>query len=110
MSNLNYIKQRLMCLAFKKRELARSIHHTRSCSFTLEEAINFALDNNYQAINAKRDIVSSLKQKWETTATGLPQITGTADYNYQIKQPVTPLPGEIIDPSLAGTFVSVTFS
>jgi hypothetical protein len=44
----------------------------------------------------------------ETTATGLPQITGTADYNYQIKQPVTPLPGEI-DPSLAGTFVPVTF-
>lgn len=80
-----------------------------SYSFTLEEAINHGLENNYQAINAKRDIAKALKQKWETTATGLPQIDADADYQYQIKQPVTPLPGEILG-GQPGTFVPVTFA
>ena len=42
-------------------------------SFTLQEAIDFALENNRQAQNAQRDIEAAKKQKWETTATGLPQ-------------------------------------
>lgn len=97
-------------LAFAKANSQQISSPQESYTLTLEEAIDFALENNYQAINARRDIAKALKQKWETTAVGLPQITGTADYNYQIKQPVTPLPGEIVDPSLAGTFVPVTFS
>jgi len=36
--------------------------------FTLEEAIQFALENNYSAINASRDMVDAEKQKWETIA------------------------------------------
>ena len=48
-------------------------------SFSLEEAIAFALDNNRTAINARRDIAIAIKQKWETTASGLPQINGVID-------------------------------
>ena len=55
-------------------------------SFSLEEAINYALENNRQAKNAARDIDAAIKQKWETTATGLPQLNGTVDYQNQIKQ------------------------
>lgn len=77
-------------------------------SFTLQEAITFALDSNYTSINARRDIAKAIKQKWETTATGLPQIDGNISYQNNLKQPVTLLPAEIIggDP---GTFVPVTF-
>ena len=32
-------------------------------SFTLEEAIAFALENNYNAINADRDLIDAQKQK-----------------------------------------------
>ncbi|MDX1769870.1 MAG: TolC family protein, partial [Arenibacter troitsensis] len=49
-------------------------------SFTLEEAINFAIENNYGAINADRDLLDAQKQKWETIATGLPQISGAVSY------------------------------
>jgi outer membrane protein TolC len=79
-----------------------------SYSFNLEEAIAFAIDSNYTAINARRDIAMALKQKWETTATGLPQIDGKISYNNNLKQPVTLIPAEITggDP---GTFVPVTF-
>jgi len=80
----------------------------QSLSFTLDEAIAFALENNYKAINANRDIVDAQKQKWETIATGLPQINGSISYQNQLKQPVSVIPAEIFggDP---GTFVEVVF-
>ena len=77
-------------------------------SFNLEEAITFAIDSNYTAINARRDIAMAIKQKWETTAAGLPQIDGNITYNNNLKQPVTLLPSEITG-GPAGTFTPVTF-
>ena len=38
-------------------------------SLSLQEAIDYALENNRSAINAARDIEAAKKQKWETTAT-----------------------------------------
>lgn len=48
------------------------------------------------------------KQKWETIASGLPQISGAINYQNQLIQQVVQLPGEIAggDP---GTFVEVVF-
>ena len=77
-------------------------------SFTLEEAIAFALENNYSAINANRDMVDARKQKWETIATGLPQISAGVSYQNQLKQPVSVIPGEIFGGE-PGTFVEVVF-
>ncbi|MDH7445505.1 TolC family protein [Aquimarina sp. 2201CG14-23] len=66
-------------------------------SFTMNEAIEFALENSYQSINARRDVAKALKQKWETTATGLPQINAAIDYQNQLKQPVSLLPASAFD-------------
>ncbi len=55
-------------------------------SFSLDEAIVFALENNRTAKNAVRDIEAAKEQKWETTAAGLPQLNGNIDYLYNIKQ------------------------
>jgi outer membrane protein TolC len=94
-------------LAFAKA-YSQQITNPESYSFTLEEAINYGLENNYQAINAKRDIAKALKQKWETTATGLPQINAGADYNYNIKTPVIVLPAQFFDDMAApGTFAAI---
>lgn len=79
-----------------------------SFTFSLEEAITYGLENNYQALNAKRDIAKALKQKWETTSRGLPQVNASVNYQNQLKQPVTPLPGEIAG-GAPGTFVPVVF-
>lgn len=80
----------------------------KSYQFSLEEAITFALDSNYTSINARRDIAKAIKQKWETTAQGLPQIDGSLSYQYNLKQPITLIPGEFGggDP---GTFTPITF-
>jgi outer membrane protein TolC len=85
-----------------------SAQQRASYSFNLEEAIAFAIDSNYTAINARRDIAIALKQKWEAIATGLPQIDGKISYNNNLKQPVILIPGEITGAD-AGTFVPVTF-
>jgi outer membrane protein TolC len=77
--------------------------------FSLEEAIQYALENNYSAINASRDMEDAEKQKWETIATGLPQIDGNISYTDQLKQPVSLIPGEFFPNGEPGTFVPIVF-
>lgn len=55
-------------------------------SLSLQEAIDYALENNRSALNALRDIDAAKQQKRETTATGLPQISAKIDYQNAIKQ------------------------
>lgn len=76
--------------------------------FSLEEAVTFALDSNYTSINARRDIAKAIKQKWETTAQGLPQIDGNISYNNNLKQPVSLIPAEF-GGGEPGTFLPITF-
>lgn len=63
---------------------------------SLEEAVAHALENSHKAIDARKEVAKALKQKWETTAQGLPQINADASYNYNIKQPVTLVPAEFM--------------
>ena len=67
---------------------AKSQTNPQSFSFSLQQAISHALTNNYQAINANRDIASAKQKKWETTAAGLPQINANVNYlnNFKIQQ------------------------
>lgn len=66
-------------------------------SFTLNEAIDFALKNNRVAKNASLDIEAAEKLKWETTAIGLPQINATVDYQNWLKQQVSLFPAAFSD-------------
>ncbi len=78
-------------------------------SFSLEEAIAFALENNYSSINANRDLTDAQKQKWEVIASGLPQVDGTVSYQNQLKQPVSLIPSEFFPDGEPGTFTPVVF-
>ncbi|QOD59509.1 TolC family protein [Polaribacter haliotis] len=61
----------------------------KQMSLSLEEAINFALENSYNTKTSQNDILSAQKKVWETTTIGLPQIDAKIDYQNFIKQPVT---------------------
>ena len=78
-------------------------------SFSLEEAIAYALEYNYSVINADREILDAQKQKWETIATGLPQINGSISYQDQLKQPISLIPGDFLPNAEPGTFVPIVF-
>ena len=77
-------------------------------SFSLQEAIDYALENNRTAKNAVRDIEAAIKQKWETTATGLPQLSATIDYQNFLKQQVSVVPAEFFG-GQPGEFQEVIF-
>jgi outer membrane protein len=76
----------------KSQKSVRSEKPKQSYSLSLQEAINYAFDNNYTVINASRDIESAKHKKWETTAAGLPQINGYVDYinNFEIQKSIVP--------------------
>ncbi len=76
--------------------------------FSLQEAINFALQNNRTAKNAARNIEAAKKQKWETTATGLPQLSAEIGYQNWLKQQVSLIPAEFFGGN-PGEFAEVTF-
>ena len=59
---------------------AKSQETKKEFNFSLEQAISYAIANNYSSINAGRDIDASKEKKWETTAMGLPQINGGLNY------------------------------
>ena len=90
----------LLCVVSRSQEQPNS--------FSLDEAIAFALENNYSVINAERDIVDAQKQKWETIADGLPQISGDISYQNQLKQPISLIPAEFFGGE-PGTFQPITF-
>ena len=77
-------------------------------SFTLNEAIKYALENNYTVLNADRDIDAAKKQKWEATATGLPQVSATIEYQNWLKQQIALIPAEFFGGN-PGEFAEVAF-
>ena len=65
-------------------------------SFSLLDAIDYAMQNAYQKINADHDVEIARKKIWETTAIGLPQVSASTGYNYHIQQMETPLPADFM--------------
>lgn len=78
----------LLCMGYLRAQEKESL------TLSLDQAIKYAQEHNRSAINAGHDIEAAKKQKWETTATGLPQINGTADYQSWINQQLQPIPSE----------------
>jgi len=70
-----------------------------SYSFSLQQAIDHALQHNYSIINANRDIEAAKQKKWETTATGLPQISGSVGYLNNIDFTLQGVSGNAFNPA-----------
>ncbi len=79
-----------------------------SMSFSLEEATQFAMENSYVLHNTSQDIVIAQKKVWETITMGLPQVSGSSNYNMFLNLPVSLLPGEFFGEP-PGTYIPVKF-
>lgn len=83
-------------------------------SFTLLEAIAFAQENNANVKNAEVDMEIAKKKVWETTAIGLPQVTGSVNYTNTFDVPEMSFgpyiawdmmpPGDPITPETIGAY------
>lgn len=76
--------------------------------FSLKEAQQFAMQNSYVLHNTRLDITKAQKEVWKTITIGLPQVTGSANYNMFLNLPVSLIPGEFFGGE-PGTYVPVKF-
>lgn len=63
-------------------------------NFTLQQAIDHAMENNYDVIYSEKNIEAAKQQMREATAFGLPQLDGSFDYNKNLALPTSVIPGD----------------
>jgi outer membrane protein len=102
------MKNKIILLVLLCASILHAQQQKESYSFSLKQAIDHAIQNNYSSINANRDIEAAKQKKWETTTMGLPQINGTIGYlnNFEIQRSL--IPAEIFG-GQSGTFQEVAF-
>ncbi len=79
---------------FKAGAQTDSVHR-----FTLEQAQEFAINHFFVSQNAKLDIEIARKKIWETTALGLPQVSGTFNYQHVPNPPTMTFPDQNGNPA-----------
>jgi len=87
------IKQQLWLLALLFFSAGLSAQE-EPVAFTLEEAQQYAMQNSFVLVNSQRDVRAAQKKVWETITIGLPQVTGSANYNMNLDLPVSLVPAE----------------
>ncbi|MBT3382748.1 MAG: TolC family protein [Prolixibacteraceae bacterium] len=80
----------------------------QTSTFSLEEAKQFAMENSNVLHNTNLDITKAQKEVWKTITIGLPQVTGSANYNKFLNLPVSLIPGEFFGGE-PGTYMPVQF-
>jgi outer membrane protein TolC len=75
-------------------------------SFSLEEAIKYAVKNHSNMKNANLELENALQKINETIAIGLPQISGEAQFQNFIEIPTTVVPASSFNPMAAPGEVS----
>lgn len=76
--------------------------------FNLDQAIAYAMEHSYVLHNTRQDISIAKKKVWETISSGLPQVSGSVNYNWFLNLPVSLIPGEFFGGE-AGTYIPVKF-
>lgn len=102
------MKNKIVLITLLFVSILQAQEKKESFSFTLKEAIDHAIQNNYSAINANRDIEAAKQKKWETTTIGLPQINGAVGYQNNFKIQKSLIPAEIFG-GQPGEFAEVAF-
>jgi outer membrane protein TolC len=80
----------------------------KSNSFSIQQAIDYAMKNSPNVQNAELDKLNAIYRKNEITGTGLPQVNGSLDVKDYINIPTSLLPAVIFG-GPAGTYIPVKF-
>jgi outer membrane protein len=77
-------------------------------NLSLKDCINYAFEHQDTVLNAQLDVKSADYKVRETTGIGLPQVSGSANFQDYIKIPTTLIPAQFFG-GPAGTFTAVQF-
>lgn len=104
------MKNYLLILAFLGLGVGQ-VHAQEVVQLTLKDALEYAMENNVNTRNARLETLVSKATIKETTATGLPQITGAFNLDYNPSIPVVFLPNEppFGNPDIPGDVIPARF-
>jgi outer membrane protein TolC len=108
--NLNMTPIKKYALLFLITIVARNAQaqEANATSFSLQQAIEYAVKNSPNYLNAELDLKSADYRRKEITGSGLPQISGSIDLKDYLDIPTSLLPAQIFG-GPAGTFLPVKF-
>lgn len=86
-----------VCITF----FADSARAQQVMKLTLDAAQQYAVEHNYDVMNARTDVEISRKKVAETTAIGLPQVSASISYNNFLDIPTQLIP-DFLTPAIAG--------
>lgn len=79
-------------------------------SFNLKQAQDYALKNNYQKVNAEKDVLIAKKKVLEVTGIGLPRVDFEAQFQNFLDLPVNLIPARIFNPAApADSYAEIKF-
>jgi len=78
--------------------------------FSLKQAQEYAVKFSTETRNSRIDVAATQKKIWETTASGLPQLSAAISYRDNLKIPTTLIPARFLDPDAGeGEFIGLKF-
>ena len=86
------------------------LHAQEKTSFTLEEAVHYAMENSLILKNAFIEITDADEAILENRAFGLPTVSFGVNYQHFLELPVSLIPATFVDPMAPeGEFAELTF-
>ena len=110
MQKLNLMKNSVLLLFMVISTLGLSQSDSTSGSFTLPQAIDYALKNGYSIQNAATDIEIAKKRVSEIRGIGIPQLSADASFQNFVQVPISVIEANAFNPAAPpGTFLRIPF-
>jgi outer membrane protein TolC len=77
-------------------------------SLSIDDAIEYGIENNRNLVNAEREIKMAYKERWKTIAIGLPNVTLDLNYLNYLELPTSLIPAEFFG-GQKGEFSEIQF-
>ncbi len=89
-TNDKKMKKILLFIAFTSYSFSQS----EITSLSIDDAVEYGIENNRRLMNAEREIKMAYKERWKTIAIGLPNVTLDLNYLNYLELPTSLIPAE----------------
>jgi outer membrane protein TolC len=103
-TNDKKMKKILLFIAFTSYSFSQS----EITSLSIDDAVEYGIENNRRLMNAEREIKMAYKERWKTIAIGLPNVTLDLNYLNYLELPTSLIPAEFFG-GQKGEFSEIQF-
>ena len=94
----------LLIIAFTSYSFSQG----ETISLSIDDAVEYGIENNRKLMNAEREIKMAFKERWKTIAIGLPNVTLDLNYLNYLELPTSLIPAEFFG-GQKGEFSEIQF-